>query len=275
MLLLVSAVQANSVSEIQLQHRTAEEIIPIIEPMLGPNDAITGVGFKIFLQSSPDTLARVRSMVDVLDIPAKILQISVAQGSQRDLAALGIDASVQVEKGVASVEIGNERDNDDAAGGNVTFSTSGGSASVDGISTQKSLRDNPVHQVRVTEGTEAYIETGERIPYFYGVAWGGRRALAGNVEYQDAVTGFYVLARARGDNVVLEVSPYKSARSSTGDGNIETQSASTTVTGRFGEWLLIGGATEQVKRNESATGTTYATEGGNSTGIWIRADLVE
>ena len=243
--------------------------------MLGPNDAITGTGFKIFLQSSPDTLARVRSMVDVLDTPARILQISVAQGSQRDLGALGIDASVQVEKGGASVEIGNERDNDDAAGGNVTFSTSGGSASVDAIGTQKSLRENPVHQVRVTEGTEAYIETGERIPYFYGVAWGGRRALAGSVEYQDAVTGFYVLARVRGDNVVLEVSPYKRSRSNTEGGNIETQSASTTVTGRAGEWLLIGGATEQVKQTESATGTTYATEGGNSTGIWIRADLVQ
>ena len=231
LLLLVSTVQADSVSTIELRNRPAEEVIPIVEPMLGADDVISGQGFKIFLRSSPATLARVRQMIDVLDTPAKILQVSVFQGSEQDLGALGI------------------------------------SASIDGISTQKSLRDNPIHQVRVTEGTEAYIQTGEQIPYFVGAARIGPRRGAGGVEYKDAMTGFYVLPRIRGDNVILEVSPYKSSRSDTGAGNIDTQSASTTITGRVSEWLLIGGVTEELERSQSVTGTTYETQSRSNTGI--------
>ena len=430
LMLLVSTAQADSISTIQLQHRPAEEVIPIVEPMLGADDAISGQGFKIFLRSSPATLARVRDMIDVLDTPAKILQISVFQGSDRDLAELGVSDNVHIERGDASVDIGSEKDkNDDAggsitysttdgsasingfrsfvcepfqpyncstarreevipivepknespgggcikrdigsgpsrfswssgssryralrpverqlstlarvrdikdrrsghackdtsqisvfqgsdrdlaelgvsdnvhiergdasvdrqrqcigsekdknddAGGSITYSTTDGSASINGISTHKSLRDNPIHQVRVTEGTEAHIETGERIPYFYGAAWKGRRGFAaGSIEYKDALTGFYVLPRIRGDNVTLEVSPFKSSRSNTGGDNIDTQSASTTITGRVGEWLLIGGVTEQLERTQSATGTTIATQSRGNTGIWIKADLVQ
>jgi len=273
LVLLVSTVQADSMSIIQLQHRPAEEVIPIVEPMLGADDAISGQGFKIFLQSSPQTLARVRDMIEALDTPAKVLQVSVFQGSERDLGELGISANLQIEGGDASVDIGNGSDKD--AGGSVTYSTGNGSASVDGISTQKSLRDNPIHYVRTTEGTEAYIETGERIPYFYGAAWRGRRGFAGSIEYKDAVTGFYVLPRIRGDNVILEVSPFKSTRSDTRGDNIDTQSAGTTVTGRIGEWILIGGVSEQVEQAQSVTGTTVATQSRGGSSIWIKADLVQ
>lgn len=275
LMLLVSTVQADSISIIQLQHRPAEEVIPIVEPMLGADDAISGQGFKIFLQSSPATVARIRSMVEVLDTPAKILQVSVFQGSDRDLGQLGISTNIQIDSGDASVDIGDGGDDNDDAGGSVTYSTDDGSVSIDGVRTRRSLRDNPIHHVRVTEGTEAYIETGERIPYFYGAAWGGRRGFAGGVEYKDAITGFYVLPRIRGDNVVLEVSPFKSSRSSTERGNIDTQSAATTITGRIGEWLLIGGVTEQVERSQSATGTTIATQSRNDSSIWIKAELVQ
>ncbi|MGI9234013.1 MAG: hypothetical protein ACR2RD_10320, partial [Woeseiaceae bacterium] len=186
MVLLVSTVQADSLSTIQLQNRPAAEVIPIVQPMLGANDAISGQGFKIFLRSSPETLARVKSMIDVLDTPAKILHVSVFQGSSQDLGAIGVDANIQIERGDASVEIGNERDADRDPGGTISYGTTSGSATVSGTRTQRSLRDNPIHMVRVMEGKEAYIETGERIPYFSGAAWHGRRGFAGAVEYQDA-----------------------------------------------------------------------------------------
>lgn len=275
LVLLTSTAQADSISTIQLQHRPAEEVIPIVRPMLGADDAISGQGFKIFLRSSPATLAHIRDIIDVLDTPAKVLQVSVFQGSERDIGELGINASTRIESGDASVDIGNGSDTKNAAGGSITYSTVDASAGIDGISTQKNLRDNPIHKVRVTEGTEAYIESGKRIPYFVGATWIGPGVVGGGVEYKDAVTGFYVLPRVRGDNVILEVSPFKSSQSDAVGANIVTQSASTTITGRVGEWLLIGGVTEQQEQGQSATGTTTATQSRANTGIWIRADLVQ
>ena len=272
-LLLVSTVRADSVSVVQLQHRPAAEVVPVIAPMLGPNDAISGEGFRIFVRASAEGQQRVRSLVERLDTPARVLQVSVFQGSEHVLRELALRANVQIQRGDTTIDVGSGNEAD--GGGRIIYSTSGGSASVDAVATQRNLRDYPIHRVRVTEGKEAYIETGERIPYFVGAAMRGRRALAGGVQYENVVTGFYALPRIRGDNVVLEVSPFKSSRSDTGRGNVETQSATTTVTGRAGEWLFIGGVSEQTERTESAVASTYATQGSRNTGIWIKAELVE
>lgn len=274
-LLLVSAVQADSVSVVQLQHRPAAEVVPVIAPMLGPNDAISGEGFKIFVRASAEGQQRVRSLVERLDTPARVLQVSVFQGSEHVLHELALRGNVQVQRGDTTIDVGSGYGNEPDGGGRIIYSTSGGSASVDAVATQRNLRGHPIHRVRVTEGKEAYIETGERIPYFAGVALRGRRALAGGVQYENVVTGFYALPRIRGDNVVLEVSPFKTSRSDSGRGNVETQSATTTVTGRAGEWLFIGGISEQTERTESAVASTYATQGSRNTGIWIKAELVE
>lgn len=275
LVILASAVHADSMTTIQLQSRSAEEVIPIVTPMLGSDDVITGQGYNIFLRSSPQTLARVRSMIEALDIPARVLQVSVFQGSSRDVSTLGISGTLQVERGNASVDIGSKSGNADDAGGNVTFSTDNASGSVSGISTRSRLSGSPVHQVRVTEGNEAYIETGEQIPYFFGGSRVHHRGGVAGVEFRNVTTGFYVLPRIHGENVTLQVSPFSNSRTSASGLNIETQSANTTITGRIGEWLLIGGATEQIKRVDRSTGSRVATQGGTSSSIWIRADLIE
>jgi type II secretory pathway component GspD/PulD (secretin) len=254
LVLLVSTVQADSITTIKLSNRPAEEIIPIVKPMLGNEDAITGQGYKIFLRSSPQTLAQVKEMIDALDIAAKTLQISVFQGSTRDLRTSG-------------------NKNGDS-GGSITYSTDNGSGNINSTTTRMRLEDNPIHQIRVTEGTEAYIETGEQIPYFSGTNWIAPDVVAGGIEYKDVTTGFYVLPRIHGDNVTLQVSPFKNSQGNSRAGNIETQNANTTLTGRVGEWLLIGGVTEQLKRSQSGTGSYSSTQSRNNESIWIKADLV-
>ncbi len=126
--------------------------------------------------------------------------------------------------------------------------------------------------MRVTEGSEAYIETGEQIPIFAGTRWLAPDAVAGGIEYKDVVTGFYVSPRVHGDQVTLQVSPFRHALR--GGGNIETQSAHTTLTGRLGEWLLVGGVSEQLGRAQSGAGDYRSTQSRGDAGIWIRADLI-
>ena len=143
LVLLFSMVQADSMSTIQLQNRPAEEVIPIVKPMLEAGDAISGQGFKIFLRSSPETAARVRDMIDALDTPLRTLQVSVFQGSERDLGELGMSTRIEIETGDARIDVGHEGGNKADASGSVTYGTGKGRAGIHGTSTQKSLRDNP------------------------------------------------------------------------------------------------------------------------------------
>jgi len=273
--LLLSVVRADSIATIQLHNRPAEDLIPVIKPMLGSTDSITGQGFQLFVRTTPENLAQVKQMISKLDVAAKQLQISVFQGNDRDLRALSMEGSARYQDSNTDIRIGSTGNT--SRGADVHLGTRGGSATSHTLSTRGRLTDNPIHTLRVTEGTRGYIETGESIPYFSaGGGWfnGHRGLIGGDVAYKEVTTGFYVLPRVNGEQVILDVSPFKQSQSKTRGGDINTRSARTQITGKLGQWLAIGGTTEQVQRSSGGTGTSHATQSRNNERIWIKAELV-
>jgi type II secretory pathway component GspD/PulD (secretin) len=265
--------RADSIATIELHNRPAEDLIPVISPMLGPDDSLTGQGFLLFLRAPPDTQRQVEQMVRSLDVAARMLLISVFQGSDRELRALGVDSHLRLEGNDTSVVIGNaERRH---GGSDVSISTRNASAGATIASTRGRLQDSPVHRLRVTEGSEGYIETGQSIPYFSGARRVAPGEIAGGVDYKDVTTGFYVLPRIHGTQVTLQVSPFKQSLSRKRGGDIDTQSAQTTVTGPLGEWLPIGGVTEQTQQSYSGIGSYGSTRSRNNSSIWIKAEQVQ
>jgi len=265
--------RADSIATIELHNRPAADLIPVIRPMLGAGDSISGQGFLLFLRAPAATQQQVEQMVRTLDVAARNLLISVFQGSDRDLRALDVDSHLRLESNNGSVVIGNDERRH--GGSDINISNRNASAGATISSTRGRLQDNPVHQLRVSEGSEGYIETGKSIPYFSG----GRRvapgAVVGGVDYKDVTTGFYVLPRIHGKQVTLQVSPFRQSLSRTRGGDIDTQSAQTTVTGPLGEWLPIGGVTEQTQQTTSGIGSYASTHSRNNSSIWIKAEQVQ
>jgi len=271
--LLASAAQADSITTIQLHNRPADTVIPVIRPMLGPDEAISGQGFKLFLRSSPKNRAQVKQMIRSLDVAARMLLISVFQGSDRDLRALRVtgDFAVQDSNTHLGVSTGKHPEGGASAGFN-SRNTSGDSTV---ISTRGRLQDNPIHRLRIIEGAKGYIETGKSIPYFSGTRWLAPGAVVGGIDYKDVTTGFYVRPRTHGDRVILEVSPFKQSQSNERGGDIDTRQAHTTITGQLGEWLPIGSTADQTQRSLSRIEGYSSTRSRNNESIWIRADLVK
>ena len=261
-LLLTSAVQAASMTTIQLQSRPAEEIIPIVKPMLATGEVITGSGYKLFLRASPETQAMVMEIIDALDIAAKMLQISVFQGSEQELDTVSVSANLQIESGNSSIGVGSS----ETGAGNISYNSGNVSGDVNSTSTQTHRTNSPVHQLRLSEGTEGFIQTGQQVAYYSG---------NNGTEFKDVTTGFYVLPRIHGGGVALQVRPFKNTPGKKRSDNIETQSADTTITGRIGEWLPLGGVNEQFNRSQSSIGSHSSSQGSRKDSIWIRADLVK
>jgi hypothetical protein len=275
LLLLCGSAQADSIETIQLQHRPAAEIIPIIQPMLDAGGSVSGQGFQLFVRSSEQNLAQIRQLVETLDTAARQLLISVFQGSERDLRALAMSGGFRYQDDNADISVGSGGQT--PRGAEATYSTRGAAVSGSVLSTRGRLSDNPIHQLRVGEGSAAYIETGASIPYFAGSAWLGARrpVVEAGVEYKDVTTGFYVLPRVHGEQVTMEVSPHKDALSRSRSGAIDTQRASTTVTGPLGQWIPIGGVTDQTRRSSDSIGTHLSTHSRTNDSIWIKADVVQ
>ena len=260
--LLLSNAQAASITIIQLNSRPAEEVIPFIEPMLGANEAITGTGFKLFLRASPESLIQAREIIDALDTVAKVLNISVFQGSERELKTRSISGNLQIENGNTNVSIGNKNN----SAGEISYNFDNVSGDINASRSNLQQSSNPVHQLRVNEGTEGFIQTGDQAAYSSG---------SNGTVYQDVTAGFYVLPRTHGNIVTLKISPFKNSLSNSRTSSIDTQSANTTITGRMGEWLPIGGVTEQSQSSQSGIVSSSSTMSKSRSSIWIKADLVE
>jgi len=274
--LFSGAALADPIQSIQLKHRPADEIIPVIKPLLAPDDSLTGQGYQLFIRTSEKNFEQIKQMVSKLDTAAQLLLISVFQGNDRELRALGVSGNFNYQDSQGNVRLGSSNKSA-KRGADVQYSTRNASAGAHTLSTRGRLSDNPIHQLRITAGSEGYIETGESIPYFSGSYWrGGRHGIVeGGVDYKDIDTGFYVLPRVHGEQVTLDVSPYKQSQSRQRGGTIETQRASTRITGQLGQWLTIGGVTEQTRRSSTGVGSYGSTQSRDNASIWIKADLVQ
>jgi Bacterial type II and III secretion system protein len=146
--------------------------------------------------------------------------------------------------------------------------------------TQSLDNDRNTQQVQVLEGSEALIQVGQSVPVpILGTArgvYGGRviERPIDTVEYRDILTGFYVRPRLAGDVVTLDVSPQRDTPGNQGRGSMNVQRVSTTVSGRLGEWMEIGGIVSGRSFDDSGTVYRSARATGDNRRVLIKVDEV-
>ena len=81
---------------IPLRHRTAEQVIPILRPLLEPGGALSGQYNQLIVRTSPGNLAQIRSALDAIDRPARRLLISVRFDAAQDTARRDVQGAVRI-----------------------------------------------------------------------------------------------------------------------------------------------------------------------------------
>lgn len=259
LLATVSALASEGIEVVPLQQRPAEEIIPIIKPVLRNGETVTGKGYQLVISASPGRMAEIKSTVEQLDGAVQQVRIAVRRASPRDIDAENLRARSRLS----------------VTNGNVDAS-----ARARIHSTRTRSQDDDQYSVTTLEGTPAYIQTGESIPVpgGYGV-YGGPVTPAGIVSpgmwYKDVNSGFYAVARVHNDDVTLHISSQRDALSNRGNGTINTSGLVTTVRGRLGEWLQLGGTSDA--SSQRSTGITHSTRAreDEKTLWWVKVDPVD
>lgn len=240
---------------IDLQNRPATEVIPLVSPLLGPEDAVTGTGFQLIIRAAPATIAQVREMLGALDTAARNLVVSVRRGGLDTSSERGIDVQGRIGGPVAEDRLG-----------------------VRVIGRQTTDRTGDLQTLRVLEGQQAFIRSGESIPYRSpGVILipGGALAASGT-NYRDLDRGFLVRPSVAPDHRVrLEIQQVDERLSQMGRGRIDTQRVDTVLSGEIGEWIPIGGIDSQ----RDASGRWILGAGSQQTTqdveIHVRVDLAD
>ena len=143
------------------------------------------------------------------------------------------------------------------------------------IDNTRSLSDDRTAQtIQVLEGNSAFINIGQSVAVpqrqVTRTVVNGQivERVSSGVEYRDAQTGFHVLPRLNGDRVILEINPqrdtFAAPEQNLPPASMNTQRASTTVSGLLGEWIEIGGVAQSgAVQNGVILGSTRETSSDN------------
>lgn len=253
--------QTTQIRVFELQHRSAAELIDAVGPLVDPQGAVSGTGYTLIVRSSLQNLAELEQAIKALDAPLRQFLITVRHGARQDAVRHSAAGSGTLRDGNASVTIGGD-----------------GPPRVTVYSTHGNRDERIAQQLRVTEGGWAQIRAGEAVPVpQQSITQGpGGTTVQQSIEYRDVDTGFEVRPRLAGDDrVTLSVRPFRQRPAATGGGVIEQQQLETTVTGRLGEWIALGGGVDT--RLENRRGILYSTKERDrlTRRVFIRVDLID
>jgi hypothetical protein len=236
---------------IPLGYRQAEDVIPMLRPLLAPGGTLTGMKNQLVVRTTPSNLAELKQVLATVDAAPRRLTISVRQTSGMDVSrdAASVQGSVGVDDN-ARVTLPGRR----GAAGDPGVSVQSGRTRIEGnvVSSQSARNDQVTQTVQVLEGNPAFIRKGQSavVPSTQVIETPtGRHIIQGGQTVQ-ADTGFYVTPRVNGERVTLEIGTSRERLRNPATGAVSGQQVSTVVSGRLGEWIEIGGTTQSMERDQ-------------------------
>jgi hypothetical protein len=200
-LILAGHALAQQTEVITIKHRAASDIVAAVKPLVEPGGSVSASQNQLIVRTTAANMAQVKKVVAALDHQPRRLLVTVRQ--------------------------------DDGTGQGQVYST------------RSADSNRTAQQVQVLDGARGFVQAGLSLPVSSpAVAAGpGGVVVADNVRFRDLNNGFYVTPHLAGDTVTVDISARreKQAAVGTGPGSAETQAIVTTVSGRLGEWIGIGG----------------------------------
>ncbi|MBI1942658.1 MAG: hypothetical protein HYS35_03245 [Betaproteobacteria bacterium] len=218
-----------SLEVISLRHRTAEQVIPVLRPLLEPGGALSGQYHQLIVRTSPGNLAQIRAALAAIDQPLRRLMILVRFESAEARARGGVQTDARI-------------------------SNRGAGAAVRIDASRSALDERVDQRLQVLEGGQAFIASGE------------------SRVFGEAATGFAVVPRISGGNVVLEVAAQQ--ENFVRGGAVQGQRTASTVSARLGEWIELGGMGSAAARADSGMLSSRQGSSSESRRIWVKVEEI-
>ncbi len=274
-LILLAAPAWAELEVIELQHRSAEDLLPIVRPLLDKDEVASGMNNQLILRASPKRIAEIRKMLGSLDVAPRRLRITVMQDVDSDTVARLTELSGSAGGRDARVTVPGSGDN---AGLNVEAGRGQDRLRARVYSTRSLETDRKTQQLQVLEGNRALVRSGQSVPVpvrqVIQRPWGTE--VVETTEYRQVDSGFYVLPRINGDRVTLEIDAQNDALAPGGTyPATRTQQTTSTVSGRLGEWLVVGEVGRRTDDDGSTVSTRSAARSQEQRNVLIKVEEVE
>lgn len=272
---LAAAALANDIRVIQLQNRSAAEIMPLVRPLLGPEDALNGLDYRLIVRTSDARFREIERLIAQLDGAQRQLRLTLRHVETRDAArtlaeltgsvGIGNHARVAIpgdhrrdDTGV----IAEKRDGDDFLRARAKHEMTHASGS-------------RTETLRVADGQTAFIRTGQSVPYATRTVrrHNGRTEVQESPAY-DATSGFVVRPRLAGERVTLDITPRQASISDPRTGVTNIRELATTIQVPLGAWTDLGSVLGASGAGHRAILQGSRADGGESWTILLRVEDV-
>lgn len=267
--------QTTVLEVIPLKFRSTEQVIPIIQPMLAREGSVSGFQNQLIVRTTPANLQEIRRVLASIDTAPRRLLITVKQDADIERSRRATEISGSVGNDPARVIV---PDSGERRGGNVVIQDGDDRLRARVLDTRSAESDRNTQTIQVLEGNSAFIRVGQSVPVpnrqVVRSVVGGRvvEQVVDTVEYRDVATGFHVMPRVSGDRVTLDVNPQRETLDLQLPGAINVQRVVTTVSGRLGEWIEIGGSGQDRSEQGSVLLGSISRSGTDNRRVLIRVE---
>lgn len=246
---------AGEMEIISLKHRSADDLLPVIIPLLDKDGAASGMNNQLILRTSVKNSAQIKKLLERIDVPPRSLRISVMQNVDSDTVARLTEVSGNI--GLNRNTRLSLPDNPNTQGASIDVTQGKDHLKAKIISTHSLENDHRTQQIQVLEGKRALVSSGQSLPVDQQQVtqqqWGTQ--IIHTTRYQDVNSGFFVLPRVNGDIVTVEINAQND--SLTNNADLRLQQTSSVVSGHLGEWLLVGGTAQQRDAQDGTISTRH------------------
>lgn len=261
MLVSLPALSASMELEvIDLRHRPADEVIPLVKPFVIDGGSVTGKDYRLIIRSTGKNIDEIKSLLTELDTALRELTVYVST----DVEAIRAEQVIAVQG-----RIGNDstemRDGTSGDEQRIVIDSGqqveGGASSGGPVySTRSRSREPAAQTIRVQEGQWATIRTGQAVPITEQTT-NPDGTVTRTTRYQNVTSGFQIRPQLNGKQVQLYIRPQRASVSESGGGRINISGMETTIRTRLGEWVELGGSLETLRsRQNSITRSTRREE---------------
>ena len=233
MLFSVTAMAATEFKIITLQHRFADELLPIIQPLAGEDGVVTGMQNQLIIRTSPENMAEIEQVIASMDVARSNLKITVNRQNNLDSTQHGVDVSGR--KRIGNVAISTNRYPRQARDG----------VQIDIQNNSSTTKQNNQQLINVVDGEFAFIQVGQSVPFTQEWRTFTHRYthIQRTTEFIEVSTGFAVRPRSIGGQIELDITPRIAQLNQ--QGFIDFEALRTVVRINKGEWFDLGGAMQQ------------------------------
>jgi len=259
---------------IPLQNRMVDDVIPIIRPLVAPGGTITGMNNQLIVKTTPSNLAEIKQILNRIDHAPRKLMITVKQNiggnshlREDSLTGEYVSDNVQINTGHnhsnegLSISAGDKNSN-------LQYRTLNSTARAD---------DRNTFKVQALEGRPAFINQGQSIPVDSSTAYVTKHGVVVNqsTDYYETRSGFYVLPRLNGNQVTLLVATDLSSVQTGSHPTADVQGVETTVTGRLGQWMELGGIDQSFNHGTRQNFSSSSVRGQELSTVLIKVDEIK